>query len=145
MTISLLLAVIVPVLATARITRLITDDKLTAPLRGELLHRLTYDRKQRTVIRNHKRALDDARAAGHKPPNQQPMLPPAKHPFLARTKLWFSYLLSCRWCAAVWVSIPVCLLCREAINTPALTEHPTTTGLWILGTSYAVGWLSEQE
>ena len=150
----LLIAIVIPVLAAARLTRLVTDDKLTEPLRAEVLHRLRHDRQQRAVIREHHRTLQAAIAEGHRPPAQQPILPAAQRPALARAKLWFAYLLSCRWCAAVWVAVPVCLGCRHitTYDIPTLWRAVPwqeadwfTFPLWTLGIAYAVGWLGAKE
>ena len=99
-------------------------------------------------------ALQAAIAEGHRPPAQQPILPAAQRPALARAKLWFSYLLSCRWCAAVWVAVPVCLGCRHLTTydipnlwraVPWQEADWITFPLWTLGIAYAVGWLGAKE
>lgn len=142
MTTLLPLVVAFSTLATARVTRLVTTDLVTQPIRAWLLNRINHDKPQRATLRAHHRAVNDALTAGTPPPTDLPALPPLQHPGTAKTRAWFAYLVECRWCASVWVAYGITIPTLAWAGQPA---HWFSYALTPLAVSYATGWLSEFE
>lgn len=140
--------------AAARLTRLVTDDKITEPLRDYLQDLLTYDWNQRSVLAAHQVDVQRAFSTGLEPPAAPP-LPPALHPKLAVLKHQIAWLLTCRWCAGLWVSVAVTIVARSLLATdwfyPLWLGIPWTpmdipaVGAWALTNAYWVGFLSGRE
>lgn len=110
--------VLITIGAAARLTRLATRDTITAGLRDRVL----YTREQRAAQR-----------AG------EPLPPPASDR-AARVRLWLHNLVTCDWCAGLWISTLVVLL------AVLVGPHPVVLTLGAaLAVSYAVGWLAGHE
>lgn len=146
------LALLLTTGATARITRLVTDDRLTDPLRDLLLHRLTYDPQQRAALDAHQNAVNTALATGEPAP-LTPAIPEAENPARSTRNAWLAWLLTCRWCAGIWTSILTTLAARLALTTHGPVWHPIPL-TWvdlllvpaaIATVAYFVGWLAERE
>lgn len=108
--------------ATARLTRLVTDDVITRKPRGWVEQRLLFDPQQR------------ARLASGEPPGQP------RSPRSAELRTELAYLLHCRWCASVWTGSVVALA--------AARFHRTwwfQAGCAALTASYLTGWLAQHE
>lgn len=104
--------------AAARLTRLTTRDTITEPLRNAVL----YNRGQRQARRNNE------------------PLPPPTSPRRAHTRLWLHTLITCDWCAGMWIA--------TACTLAAWQWHDTTWYLIAAGaltTAHAVGWLATRE
>lgn len=112
------LHVLITIGAAARLTRLATRDTITQPLREKLL----YTPAQRA-----------ARTAG------QPLPAPA-NPRSARLRLWAYELVTCDWCAGLWISTAAVALASLLGPTPWLVVPGAA-----LAASYAVGWLAAHE
>lgn len=78
------LLVLLTVLTVARLTRLITADALTEPLREWVI--------------SHRPAPAAPVTAIH-----APAPPPQRED-------WLVYLIHCRWCASMWIAIPVAVI-----------------------------------
>lgn len=110
--------------AAARVTRLVTRDTITAPLR----HRLLYNRDQRAAL-----------AAGE-------MVPPPSNPLAARARAKLYELATCDWCAGLWIATAIAAL--SAIATRRDQHKPAgwfTVPAGALTASHAVGWLASHE
>lgn len=146
------LAFVLTIGATARITRLVTDDRITETLRDAVLHRLTYDPQQRAALDAHHQAVTDALTA-HEPAPLTPAIPPAENPARANRNAWFAWLLTCRWCASIWTSVLTTIAARLALTAHGPLWTPialTWVDLLIVpaaigAVAYFVGWLAERE
>lgn len=110
--------------ASARLTRLVTRDTITAPLR----HRLLYNPDQRAAL-----------AAGE-------MVPPPTCPIAARVRAKLYELATCDWCAGLWISPMVAaaahLAGRRDQHKPAVWF---TVPAAALSASHGLGWLASRE
>lgn len=151
---SLLLVIMVLTLGTtARVTRLITDDKLTEPWREHAIHLLTYDRHQRQVLDEHHEAVTAALEAGQPAPFT-PAIPPPEDPAKTERRQWLTWLITCRWCAGMWTALAVALVARLALTAsyPPLWTGCALNGLdllvipaWAATNAYLTGWLADHE
>jgi hypothetical protein len=100
---------------TARVTRLIVSDTITAPAREHVIKLLTYDKNQRAAIRKHERDRAAAITEGT-PPDALPKLrlPAPTSAAAAAVRTRIAELITCRWCAGVWVAAAVVLSARLA-------------------------------
>lgn len=103
--------------AAARITRLVVADTITAPLRNWALPRIARSRKERDLI---------ARTGEASPPTG------------VRGAL--VTLLTCHWCAGMWVSAAIVPAAVVFGDHPAF-QIPAA----ILTVAYLVGFLADQE
>ena len=104
--------------AAARITRLVTRDTITQPVRTAVL----YNRDQRAALRR-----------------EEPV-PPSPRPNVARARAWLYALVTCDWCSSVWVSAGV------VATAWAVGPHPVLVFLaTVLSISYVVGWVAMHE
>ena len=104
--------------AAARLTRLVTRDTITQPLRDWVL----FNRAQRQArLRN------------------EPIPAPTR-PTAARARSWLHSLLTCDWCAGLWISAAVVTATALWRDTPAYWG--TTSALTV---SHAVGLLAAHD
>lgn len=103
--------------SAARITRLITTDKITEPMRNALLPVIAQTRRNRRAI-----------ARG------EPVPPPT--PLRAA----IVYQLTCPWCIGMWVSLACITAAQLITGFPAWQIIPAA-----LTTSYIVGWAASTE
>ena len=87
-------------LATCRVTRLVTEDTISKPFR-DWLHMKAQPRHARPPGRA------GGRAAGKRMYGYQPPDPDAPQPLRPAPRLWryASKLVTCPWCAGFWVSL----------------------------------------
>lgn len=112
-----LITLILAVGAAARITRLVVADTITEPLRNALLPRIARSRRERDRI-----------AQGE----------PATPPQGLRGAL--ITLLTCHWCAGMWISIAIVALAYIADGHPLFTWPAAA-----LTVAYLVGLAADQE
>lgn len=144
----LIVAFILVIGTTARLTRLVTDDVITQPARDRLtagLKQLSPAHKQHDTDWAQYEALVQSALDNHQPLPEPPT--PPDEPRMVT-------LLTCRWCAGLWLSLAVVVIARIAMTGEFL---PLWTGLPLapvdfllvpaatLTTSYAVGWLADHE
>lgn len=109
---------IVTVGAAARLTRIVTRDAITQPLRDFVL----FNRDQRRARRR----------------NQA--LPGPRRPAAAKARAWAHTLITCDWCAGFWISALV-----AGAYAAWHTSHVYFYVALALTLSYLVGWLAERE
>lgn len=102
--------------AAARLTRLVTRDTITHPVRRAVL----YNRAQRAALRR-----------------EEPVPAPAR-PRAAQIRAWLYQLVTCDWCTSVWVAAAVTALAWACGPHPALVAIGS-----LLSISYVIGWLSD--
>lgn len=112
-----LLPLLVAIGASARLTRLVTTDALTAPMRDPMLYRVLRPRPERKAIEN-----------------GDEVDPPTP------TREWFYTLLTCRWCAGFWITALVVTTAYHYSGHLAYDAISTT-----LAASYVLGWLADNE
>lgn len=112
--------------AVARVTRLITWDAITQPLRRAVLDALLFNRTQRA-----------ARRSGQPIP-----APKRRHIAIIRVHAhrWARKLLSCPWCVGLWVSAAAVAVLHVVGPQPYIVLPGSALAL-----SYAVGLLSGLE
>lgn len=109
---------VVTIGAAARLTRLVTRDTITEPLRDKILLNPAQRRAQ---------------AAGA-------AIPAPTNPRSARARAWLHTLVTCDWCTGMWVAALVGTASHVAGHRTVFTVPAT-----ILTTAHAVGWLAEHE
>lgn len=104
-------------LAAARVTRLVTTDTITAPLRDPLLFRVLRSASERRAI-----------ASGEEVGDPRPW------------RTWIYTLLTCHWCIGFWI-------CAITVALYHLYGHHLLVqlGAAALAASYVVGWLGDNE
>lgn len=112
--------------AVARLTRLVTWDKITEPFRTGLLNLVLFDREQRA-----------ARHAGTALP-----APASRKAALTRLRMhrWLRTLITCAWCAGLWISAAAVATIQIVGPSPWVMVPASALAL-----SYAVGLLSGLE
>lgn len=104
--------------AAARLTRLLSRDVITQPLRDAVL----FNREQR-------RARKEGRPA-----------PVPRWPDAARFRAWAHTLITCDWCAGFWVSAMTVAAYLASHGHPLFLVPAA-----VFAVSHAVGWMAEHE
>ena len=140
-------ALTVALLASAYLTYLTTDALITQNLRDTAITHLRAPTQT-----DYEKALDDYRDRIHEAlTTDDPVPTDAPQPPQDPTSV---SLLTCRWCAALWISLPVVTLTRLAMTATypplwgGLPLHPLDVLVipaWALANAYAIGFLASRE
>lgn len=135
MTTAAALLLVVYALAAARVTVLITEDRITQTPRNALVRRI----KARATARRLREWTAEYTAADLPvPPGTERELRSLAARKTAEQPPYLAYLLGCPWCAGFWVSLPAAAAWWFAGNHPALLLPAAA-----LAISYAIGKLAQ--
>lgn len=115
-----ILGFVITVFAAARLTRLVTEDTITAPLRDPVLARVLRSKAERTALAEL--------------PADQDFPPPKKFRTFVYT------LLTCHWCVGFWITAAV--IAAHALYSENIIYKLIAA---TLAASYLVGWFADNE